>query len=402
MKTSIPEPLPYHRAIVQHLQAEEPGLWRWFASTHKRDQEAEAVRLELLKTSYRLEPQAQPRLYELANGVRTDMRLGCAVTLYQSQTSNGLNAALAYLPGDAHVVLSGPLANVLTENEVRAVLAHELAHFLLFEQSQGVYLSAADLLRALAADAGAGGAALESARLYNLWTEIYADRWACHVSGDMAAAVAALIKTSTGLREVSAESYLRQADEIFSKTSVQADHVSHPEPYIRARALRLWCEKGDETYPEIQRLIEGGLGLQRLDMLGQRRAARLTRLFLRILLAPGWYQTEAVMAHAKRFFADFAVTVDAPDEETLKTEIDRGDVSLRDYFCYLMLDFVTVDRDLGDVALAVAIVLARRLGIEKRFAELAQKELTLGKKAFSRTEKDAETIVAKTEAAQPS
>ena len=55
-----------------------------------------------------------------------------------------------------------------------------------------------------------------------------------------------------------------------------------------------------------------------------------------------------------------------------------------------MLDFVTVDRDLGDVALAAAIVLARRLGIDKRFAELAQKELTLGKKAFAKIDKEAE------------
>ena len=64
-----------------------------------------------------------------------------------------------------------------------------------------------------------------------------------------------------------------------------------------------------------------------------------------------------------------------------------------------MLDFATVDRDLGDVALSASIVLSRRLGIDKRFAELAQKELTLGKKAFAKIEKDAEAILAKTEAA---
>jgi hypothetical protein len=65
-----------------------------------------------------------------------------------------------------------------------------------------------------------------------------------------------------------------------------------------------------------------------------------------------------------------------------------------------MLDFVTVDRDLYDVALAAVLVLSRRLGLKERFAELAQKELALGKKAFAKIDKDAEALLAKLEAAQ--
>ena len=84
------------------------------------------------------------------------------------------------------------------------------------------------------------------------------------------------------------------------------------------------------------------------------------------------------------------------------SNLGRGDASLRDYFCYLMLDFVTVDRDLSEVALAATLVLSRRLGLHERFAELAQKELSLGKKAFAKIDKEAETLLAKTAAAQPS
>jgi hypothetical protein len=408
-----PGPLPYHRAIAAHLKAAEPGLWEWFASSRKRDAEVEAVRLDLLKSTYRLEPQSQPKLYEFANGVREHMQLGCSVTLYQAQTGSELNAALAYLPGEAHVILAGPLTSVLSDNEVRVVLAHELAHFLLFEDQQGDYLVAADLLRALASDPVAGPAASESMRLYDLWTEIYADRWGCHVSEELSATVAALIKIETRLIEVNAESYLRQADEIFTKASVQTDQISHPEPYIRARALRLWAEQGDQAHPEIERMIERGLNLNRLDLLGQKRASHLTQQFLRTLLAPKWFQTEPVLAHARQFFADFTIEQNGgsphepqpqiPDRDamdaSLRGELDRGDSSLRDYLCYLLLDFVTVDRELGDVALSAAIVLARRLGIDKRFAELAQKELTLGKKAFAKIDKDAEAILAKTDSA---
>jgi Zn-dependent protease with chaperone function len=407
-----PGPMPYHRAIVSHLRDREPELWNWFASTQKRLEQADAVRLDLLKSTYRLEPQAQPKLYELANAARQRLGLTCDITLYQAQTGNALNAALAYLPGEAHVILAGPLANVLAEPELQAVLAHELAHFLLYEADQGHYLIASDLLRALSADPVAGPAASESFRLYSLWTEVYADRWAHHVCGDVHAAVAALIKIETGLNEVSASSYLRQADEIFAKASETTSGISHPEPYIRARALRLWAEQGEQAQAEIERMIQGGLSLHRLDFLAQVRAADLTERFLQSLLAPRWYHTDTVLGHAKRFFAGFAIHPNSPrplgeglgvrDLDVLKTEMDSGDVSLRDYFCYLMLDFATVDRELGDVALSASIVLARRLGIDKRFAELAQKELGIGKKAFGKIDKEAENILAKTEAAEAS
>ena len=397
-----PTPLAYHHAIVSHLREREPGLWNWFASTQKRFEEADAVRLDLLKTTYRLEPDAQPKLYELASAVRERLGLTCRVTLYQAQTGVGLNAALAFLPGEAHVILSGPLANVLSESELQSVLAHELAHFLLYQEDDGKYLIAFDLLRALSADASAGPAASESPRLYSLWTEIYADRWAFRLCGDVAATVAALIKIETGLSDVSAASYLRQADEILDKANAATDGVSHPESYIRARALRLWAERGDDAHAEIERMIEGRLMLHRLDLLGQARAADLTQQFLQFLLKPRWFHTEAVLAHARRFFADFAASPDTKDDAVLRSEIERGDSSLRDYFCYLMLDFVTVDRDLGDVALSAAIVKARQLGIDKRFAELAHKELAIGKKAFAKIDKDAESILAKAEAAPAS
>jgi Zn-dependent protease with chaperone function len=397
-ETPGPVPLPYHRAIVAHLQAAEPGLWQWFASTSKRLEQADAVRLDLLKSTYRLEAAAQPKLYEMADAVSERLGLTCRVTLYQAQTGTGLNAALAYLPGEAHVILAGPLADVLAENELRAVLAHELAHFRLYEEDDGAYLVAFDLLRALAADAAVGPVASESARLYGLWTEIYADRWAHQISGDMTAAITALIKLETGLSEVSAESYLRQADEIFAKASAATDRLTHPEPYIRARALRLNAEQAGAAQAEIERMIEGGLSVQRLDLLSQARAAKLTRQFLQLLLRPAWFHTEGVLAHARQFFADFAVDPEPTDDTPVKTEIELGDPSLRDYLCYLMLDFATVDRDLGEVALSAALVLARRLGIAERLAELAQKELAIGKKAFAKIDKDAEAILSRAEA----
>lgn len=385
-----PEPLPYHRAMVQYLRGQEPELWAWFTSTRQRDKEAEAVRLDLLKSTYRLEPEVQPQLHESLREVRAVMGIEAPITLYQAQAGPALNAAVAYLPGEAHIVLSGPLTTVLSANEMRAVLAHELGHFLLLAAGQGEYLAATDLLRALSQERGAVPAQVESARLFSLWTEVYADRWACHVSGDPDVTVAALLKIETGLADVSAASYLRQAEEIFSKTSVQASEMTHPELYIRVRALELWSARGDEAQAEIERMIQGPLSLDRLDLLAQERARTRTRCFLQTLLAPAWFRTEPVMAHARRFFADWQPKASMADAPELLAE---ADASWHDYLCYLMLDFVTVDRDLGEVPLAHAMRVARRLGLEEKLDAIVQRELGLSKKALTRIKENADATL---------
>lgn len=389
-----PNPLPYHRAVVEHLRGTEPALWNWFTTSRQGATEADAVRLDLLKSTYRLDRETQPKLHGLADSVRERMKLTCGVALYQSQLGTESNAALAYLPNEAHIIFSGSLTSALSETELRALLAHELGHFALYELNANEFLIASDLLRALAIDPAAGPVASESARLFRLWTELYADRWACHVCEDANAAIAVLLKTTTGLADVNADSYLKQAEEIFAKGTAATAEVTHPEPYIRARALRLWVEKGDEAQPEIERMIAGGLNLHQLDLLGQRRAADLTRWFLQALLAPPWFRSEAVIGHTRRFFPDFAVGSTVPNDNVLTRELDGCDASLHDYLIYLTLDFLTADRDLGDPAIAAALVLARKLGFAMRFAELVQKELGLGKKAFAKLDRDADSLLA--------
>src|SRR5947209_6137209 len=88
-------PLPYQLTIRQYLKDEEPELWRWFSSNRVRQEHAEAVRLDLLKSTYRLEPSTQPQLYEAAEAVKSTLKLEVPVTFYQAQSGGGLNAALA-------------------------------------------------------------------------------------------------------------------------------------------------------------------------------------------------------------------------------------------------------------------------------------------------------------------
>ncbi len=75
---------------------------------------------------------AQAELYAQAEEVVRKLGLDIPVTIYQAQNPQGLNASLAYVPNEAHIVLHGPVCSKLTEAEFRALLAHELSHFLLW------------------------------------------------------------------------------------------------------------------------------------------------------------------------------------------------------------------------------------------------------------------------------
>jgi hypothetical protein len=379
------------------LKSEEPELWKWFCSTKRREGQAEAVRLDLLKSTYRLEAGTQPKLYATAEEVLGKYDFKVPVTFYQAQTGTGMNAALAYLPGEAHIILSGPIQTALSDVELRAVLGHELAHFLLFDKWDGEFLVATELLDALCNDAAAAAVHVESARLFRLYSEVFADRGALGVTGDPTAAITTLIKMETGLSEVSAESYLRQAEEIFSKGQAQANQLTHPEPYIRARALKLWANEGIKATEAIESMIEGTNRLDQLDLLKQQKVAETTRRLLGLFLAPPWFHSEPVLAHARLFFEDFVPSpLETPSSiSSLVEEIKKADPSLRDYFCYVLLDFVTVDRELLETALSAALVLARELELGNRFAEIAQKELGIAKKQFSMIEREAEALVAR-------
>ena len=137
---------------------------------------------------------------------------------------------------------------------------------------------------------------------------------------------------------------MKQADEIFSKDDVATEGLSHPETFIRARALALWHSPREQAHPCISKMIEGKESLSSLDLIGQTRMVKHTRRLLECFLQPKWFQTSAVLGHAKLFFHDFqpATTKDLAALEVFKT----GDAKLREYLFYVLLDFVAADPEL--------------------------------------------------------
>jgi len=368
-------PTPYHVALSEYLRRAEPELWRWFEDLNSRSDSGEALRLELLKTTCRLDRADYTALYEAADAALLALGLDAEVFCYQSTSTGGLNASIACPAGEAHIVFTGNLLGLLSPEELRAVLGHELAHYLLWREQNGVFKIADQLIHAAVNDFRSEPVHEQSARLLQLYTEIYADRGAWRVTADLPTTVAALVKVATGLPEINGNSYLRQAEDIFAKGPVQSQGLSHPETYVRARALAIWVERGEDAESDIQAMIEGTNGWETLDVVGQVRLTQMTRRMLGQMLRPEWIQTPAVLAHAKTFFPDFSVS--ASDDPDLDATLRQTASKFPDYFSAVLLDFATVDPDIRDRALSVALEWSDRCEMAKAFEKFAAKELDL-------------------------
>ena len=99
--------LPYHDALAGYFQTEEPESWAWFESAQAQADYAESLRLDLLKQTYRLDPATQPELFAALADAKTKLGLDIPVTVYQSHHAQHLNAALCFLPGEAHIIFQG-------------------------------------------------------------------------------------------------------------------------------------------------------------------------------------------------------------------------------------------------------------------------------------------------------
>jgi hypothetical protein len=389
-------PLSYHLELRDYVQERERSLWEWFA-TSRGGTGSDETRLELLKTTYRLDPGAHAELHAAAAQAKAGLGLDVPVTLYQSQEAAQVNAALVCLPGEAHVVFSGPILSLLDPAERLAVLGHELSHLLLW-QRQGGELEVLDrLIHAVAQDPRADDAHRESARRLRLYTEIYADRGSLLVAGDLEAVVRSLVKTSTGLAQVNARSYLAQAEEIFARGEVRTEGVTHPELFVRARALRLWSEGRVDCDAQVRSMIEGTPGLETLDLCGQTRLERCTRRLLAQLLRPRWFQTDAALGHARQFFPDFQPA--ALKDDSFLAGWQSSDARLREYFAYVLLDFAAVDPELERLPLAAALGWASRLGIEAELDKLIARELRVRARELKKLKTRAAELLLEAEAA---
>jgi hypothetical protein len=127
-------------------------------------------------------------------------------------------------------------------------------------------------------------------------------------------------------------------------------------------------------------MIEGEPALDKLDLIAQQRFTALTRRWLQLFLRPSWFHTDAIRGQARLFFADFDFPSGDHRDLPLLEELRSASVSVRNYFCYLLLDFANVDPELELEPVRAAFALASELGWDDRFESLVVKELKLKKR----------------------
>jgi Peptidase family M48 len=385
------------------LQKQEPELWKWFSAGKQQANAREAVRLDLLKSTVELQRDSYPELFQAADGAAAALQLDIPVTIYQAQQSSGFNASVSIDTSAARIIFQGDVIERLSKQELQAVLGHELGHLILWRMDDEKLLTALRLLGGVCDDPGVHPVYVETLRLFGLYAEIFCDRCSLKVHGEFLPVIAALVKLETGLKQVNAGDYLNQA-EVIRRAGKGFDDKSrgltHPELYIRTSALHLWQTRPDACDPEIDAMIRGQISLEELDLVGQAEIAHMSRRLLDIVLEPAWMQCEATLNHARLFFDDYQFPAQPTHPNSGRSISDpllaSHNQQLGESFStYLLLDFVSVDQDLKEPALAHAISVAGRLGFKDHFCEVARRELRMRKKQMDELESQGAAIIEK-------
>jgi len=365
------QPLPYHLHLVEYLKRAEPEVWAWASSFDVQAQHLQETRNGLLRATYRLTPDSHPGAYEACAAVMAKLEIEAPATLYQAGAET-MNAALVYLPAEVHVVLYGPVLERLSGEELVALLGHELSHHRLWSLDGGDYHTASRILDHTLADPAAAASHVNTARLYGLYTEVYADRGAAFVAGAPGPSISTLVKVQTGIASVDPAAYLAQADELEAGDDRLSQAHSHPETYLRAQAVARWSRGDERLEAWLRKRLQGPLSMAKLDLIDQQELAALTRRFVARFLEQEPLRSDLVLSLVRRYFPDW--TAAEPMAALAAITPEAADDSVRDYLGFVMLDLALADPDLRDDLLLTAARTAGTLGRADAFLDSLKRE----------------------------
>jgi hypothetical protein len=370
-------PLPYHLTVVDYLRRHEADVWRWAGERTASLDQRDALRAMLLRGTYRIEREAHPDIHAALALAMERLGIDVPATLYQSPGAE-MNAALFYVPGEVHIIVQGALLERLAPDELLAVLGHELAHYLLWAHGDGELLVADRILEQAAISDGASASHRETCRRYALHTELFADRGAAVAAAAAGPAIAALVKVQTGMHAVDPDAYLRQAEEIEAQERQASNAPTHPETFLRARALALWWQGSESIDGWLEARLHGPLQLERLDLPGQIQVQQHTRGLIAWFLAGTDLASDAMLAHVRMLFPDWAGSETTLNPAALQERV------LQPYWNALLMDLALADPDQQDAALLRAGQVARLLGSFDAFEATLRRDAGMNKRELDR------------------
>lgn len=374
-------PFDYHKKLRDHFKGKKK-TWSWFAEEANKVQQIEEFKSSLLKNTYRLDRESHGNLYSLVDEACKVLAIDAEVTLYQENNSVQLNAGVSIIDKEAHIVLSGNLIALLSDDELKALLAHELSHYLFYKIDDEQFEVTQRIVLALANDSRSEDAMIETARIFQLYMELFCDIGSLKVCKDFKTVVQMLVKVNTGLTTVNAESYLEQAREIIKADSGATQNQSHPESYIRCLALQQYQEKPQDYSSRMGKLIEGELDLNQLDIFEQTEMQKHSRHLLQLVLVPDWMNNSAMTTLCKQYFPDFYRDANHSKTTELAKVLENVKHSVKSYFSYVLLDFSMVDKDMEGAPMGHTLELSELLGIKDVYEKVIRKELKLSVRDF--------------------
>lgn len=375
------KPFPFHTDLRNYFK-KQGKTWSWFSEEKVKEEQQEAYKTDLLKNAYRIDSETEPKVYEILDRAKDKLGIFIPITIYQSQTIEANNAGIVFFEKEAHIILSGTILKLLNEDELIVLFAHELSHILLFNLENGDFEITNRIINTIASDNTSELFYYETARLYQLYTELFCDLGALKVSESLESTISTLIKLNTGLEKVSAEGYLKQADEILERISEGSDGETHPEIFIRAKSLQIFETDNANYYTRTEKIISGKTDLHQLNLFTKTVVFEITKELISIILKPKWTQSEFCTTLYKQYFSNVDKNSNAFIDDSFKLKIDNSKKNLKDYYVYIMLDFALCDTDLKDGFIGHVLDLSEQLGLEDNMKTILKKELSLTEKTY--------------------
>ena len=215
----------------------------------------------LLTSSMQIKNDLFPKIYQSINEVKEILQLDDIYNFYVNPDNSSANAYCKVMPRSdrADIIFTSRLIELLDVNELKYIVAHEIAHH---QYQHYLYPNPKDAENQL--------------RYFNLVNlqknaEISADRLGFIVLGDLEQTMKAMIKISSGLSsehiKYNFDNFMNQLEDLKKlESNPYLMNSSHPSIFTRAQAV-LWFSQSNEYINHTNSSTKGLYDLSQVDLL---------------------------------------------------------------------------------------------------------------------------------------